>query len=167
MNDTGCIYFLQAEKDGPVKIGKTTRPIASRIAELQTGNPTPLRLLVSVPGFTREETTIHAAFAHLRIAKTEWFTYGPDLMAFIYGAQLAGGNQDPGVDDGVRLDDLTRDQLEELAGLALERAQAADAERRAAEIADDHFDAHDAPFEHFDDWKSAPHRQLEGERTPF
>ena len=41
------IYFIQAGEHGPVKIGVAQNPSA-RLAALQTGSPTPLRLMAQL-----------------------------------------------------------------------------------------------------------------------
>ena len=48
------VYFIQSGKGGPVKIG-TARCVKTRIAQLQTGNPVGLILLLTLQGNSDEE----------------------------------------------------------------------------------------------------------------
>jgi hypothetical protein len=74
-----CVYF--AEAAGRVKIG-WSRKVASRVAQLQTGNASPVRLLCVIPGGRAQERRLHERFAHARLSG-EWFEGTPDLMAYI------------------------------------------------------------------------------------
>lgn len=68
------VYY--AKRDGYIKIGYT-RQLAKRMASL---NAIPLAV---EPGERTKERERHEQFAHLRIANTEWFLAGPDLLEHI------------------------------------------------------------------------------------
>lgn len=74
-----CVYFAQA--DDRVKVG-WSRKIATRMAQLQTGNAAPIQLLGFTPGGRTKERQIHQQFAHLRVAG-EWFQAERELLAYI------------------------------------------------------------------------------------
>ena len=86
-----AVYFIREEgDDGLIKIGTTTGNPHSRKSALQTGNPRPLRLLVSIPGGPTEEKALHERFAAERVRSeeqigTEWFRPSPMLLGFIEG----------------------------------------------------------------------------------
>lgn len=73
------VYFIQSGDDGPVKIGVAIDP-ADRLATLQQGNPTPLRLLAVYRGFPFEERQLHEEFAGERLTG-EWFRPAAGLLA--------------------------------------------------------------------------------------
>jgi hypothetical protein len=75
------VYFVQAGKDGPVKIG-WTKHAAVRMRYMQTGNPERLHLLCAVPGGRWLERTFHRAFADHRI-DGEWYSPVPVLMRLV------------------------------------------------------------------------------------
>lgn len=77
--DGSCVYFAQA--DDRVKIG-WSKHVASRLAQLQTGSPTPLKLLGAIPGARAAERRLHEQFAHLRLTG-EWFRAAPELLDHI------------------------------------------------------------------------------------
>lgn len=74
------VYLVTAEIGGPVKIGRTRADrVKSRLKELQTGNPQPLRVVRMFSGGRDLEQHLHKVFGPYRIgAKGEWFEYaGP------------------------------------------------------------------------------------------
>jgi len=77
----GVVYFVQSGDDGPIKIG-WTQDVERRIAELQTANAHPLRLLGEVPGRMRDEAAMHARFSHLRM-EAEWFRNSLEIHVFL------------------------------------------------------------------------------------
>lgn len=77
--DGSSVYFAGA--GGQIKIG-WSRKVASRLAQLQVGCASPLKLLGTIPGGRATERRIHERFAHLRLTG-EWFTAAPELLAFI------------------------------------------------------------------------------------
>lgn|GEM_PF-4696293 len=77
--EKGIVYFISADhEDAPVKIGFTTRGLKNRIADLQTGNPSPLRAIFAIDGDQRLEGIIHRMFEHHRLYG-EWFE-GRDVI---------------------------------------------------------------------------------------
>lgn len=81
------VYFIQAGETGPIKIGKADKPM-KRIAELQTGNPHPLRLVGAIDGGVNEEQALHQRFTRLRL-HGEWFEPSAELLEYI--RKYAGG----------------------------------------------------------------------------
>ena len=75
-----AVYFI-ADGTGHVKIG-VSNDVPARMAQLQTGNPTRLRLLAVCPGGEPLERQLHRQFAHVR-AEGEWFRLTADLQAVI------------------------------------------------------------------------------------
>lgn len=66
------IYFIQAGRAGPIKIGKSANPLG-RMSDLQTSNPNKLMLLASYKEFSGfSESKLHQVFAENRI-RGEWF----------------------------------------------------------------------------------------------
>jgi ORF6N domain len=72
-------YFLQAGKDGPIKIG-STRNLAVRIRTLMTMSPVPLQLLGVMKG--DHEESCHMQLGIYRI-HGEWFTPAEPVLEFI------------------------------------------------------------------------------------
>jgi hypothetical protein len=69
------VYFVEAVGANRIKIGHAEDP-TSRLSQLQTGCPYPLRLLFSIPGGRVVEANYHAKYAHLRIdGLQEWFHF--------------------------------------------------------------------------------------------
>lgn len=77
--DGSSVYFVEAE--GRIKIGWSKR-VATRMAALQTGNATPIRLLGTIPGARSVERRLHDRFAHLRLSG-EWFNGAPELREYV------------------------------------------------------------------------------------
>ena len=73
-----AVYFIQANQNGPVKIG-TAEDVIGRLRELQTAHYMTLRLLREIDGDRRIESALHKQFASLRI-RGEWFAFHPDMM---------------------------------------------------------------------------------------
>jgi hypothetical protein len=76
LKEPNFVYVIQAIVGGPVKIGVAKNPLA-RLAQLQTGNPLPLRLLYVVPGDRWLEAELHkrANITSRTTGGTEWFNY--------------------------------------------------------------------------------------------
>ena len=75
MSESGFIYAIGAEGEPSVKIGKTARSVAKRLAALQIGHPAPLQVLASVPvdqDLSRIEKAIHR-FLEADRQQGEWF----------------------------------------------------------------------------------------------
>lgn len=69
---SGFVYFIACEPMSAVKIGYTRCSPYARLSALQTGCPSPLKLLAYVPATIDEEGRLHEAFAPLHI-QGEWF----------------------------------------------------------------------------------------------
>jgi DNA-binding XRE family transcriptional regulator len=67
------IYFLQAGKGGPVKIGFTEKKLRERISDIQIGCSEELILLGVVQGDQTQEKHIHQEFAEYAL-RGEWFS---------------------------------------------------------------------------------------------
>ena len=65
------IYFIQAGKNGPIKIGDSDT-IHERLEDLQVGCPYKLRLLFVYNGRDYDEFELHEHFKHEHI-RGEWF----------------------------------------------------------------------------------------------
>lgn len=81
MNDDqgiGKVYFIQAEKDGSVKIGYTAN-IERRIKALQTSTPQKLELLAAIPASMAIEKSLHKKYKKYRISG-EWFRSSQELL---------------------------------------------------------------------------------------
>ena len=77
------IYFISSGDDGPIKIGYTNGDdIAGRMADLQVGNPEPLRLLGTKDGAYQEEQRIQKMFGKYRL-RYEWFERDEEILVFI------------------------------------------------------------------------------------
>lgn len=77
----GVVYFIQSGEKGPIKIG-WSEDVARRLAELQTANAHPLRVLGTTPGTLEDELSMHTRFAHLRM-EAEWFRCDPEILEFV------------------------------------------------------------------------------------
>jgi hypothetical protein len=74
-----CTYFLQAGKDGPIKIG-STKNLVVRLRTLATMSPVPLRLLGVMKG--DHEERCHLLLGAFRI-HGEWFAPADTVLEFI------------------------------------------------------------------------------------
>jgi hypothetical protein len=70
---TDHLYFIQADKTGLIKIGRSKHP-KKRLKELQTGCGTKLKLIAVFEGKGSYETTMHDKLKPWR-KKGEWFDY--------------------------------------------------------------------------------------------
>lgn len=68
----GNIYLIGTAEPLAVKVGFTTKDPRARLKQLQTGNPTRLRLIGWYPGTQRDERELHERLAAYRISG-EWF----------------------------------------------------------------------------------------------
>lgn len=73
-------YFVQSVDGGPIKIGYTSQHPESRLSNLQTGSPVPLRIIGLLPG--NREREMHERFKRIR-KHGEWFSADKSLLAFI------------------------------------------------------------------------------------
>lgn len=80
------VYFAACGER--VKIGWSTK-VSTRIAQLQTGSPDPIRLLATTPGGRKLERQLHERFAAARVAG-EWFDLTPELRELIAATGVGG-----------------------------------------------------------------------------
>lgn len=85
------VYFIQADENGPIKIGFTADDPKRRLAQLQTGNPHCLRLLGAIGGDTARERQFHSELAAWRL-QGEWFEPHATVLAAVNEA-LSGSVQ--------------------------------------------------------------------------
>lgn len=72
--ETPLVYVIQGEGGGPVKVGKSTfRRLPHRVAEIQTGHPSALRVVSTFRGGLAIERMLHRALSRHRI-RGEWFS---------------------------------------------------------------------------------------------
>ena len=83
------IYFIQQGTSGPIKIGYTENNVNERIKSLQTGNPTPLKLIGYIPGTVEDEKAIHKMFENFNI-QNEWFQPVIQVINYIIEYSLKG-----------------------------------------------------------------------------
>ncbi len=81
------VYFIQADEDGPIKIGTTSDDPQRRLRQLQTGNASKLRLLGAIRGTSVEEKKFHASLSEWQ-RQGEWFEAHPAVLATIQEAIL-------------------------------------------------------------------------------
>lgn len=75
------IYFIKGKKF--VKIGVAANP-ESRLKDIQTGNPFPLKIVATISGHFATEKELHTIFERFRV-EGEWFQYKGFLQNCIEG----------------------------------------------------------------------------------
>jgi hypothetical protein len=75
------VYVLQAQGATPIKVG-TAMDVKVRMAELQTGNPRPLRLRTVLLGSYDFEHALHEELSRHRLIG-EWFDDSPSIEWFV------------------------------------------------------------------------------------
>jgi T5orf172 domain len=75
------VYVLQAEGTTPIKVG-TAMDVRTRMGELQTGNPRPLRLCAVLLGSYDLEHALHEELSGYRLVG-EWFDDSPSIEWFV------------------------------------------------------------------------------------
>lgn len=70
-NAPGTVYVIEGAP-GLYKIGFTAGSVGKRLRQLQTGNPTALRIEMTLTGTARDEQRLHALFSDKRTVG-EWF----------------------------------------------------------------------------------------------
>lgn len=79
------IYFI---RDGDnVKIGYTSRKPQERLKQLQTGNPTKLKLIGSMRGTQKKEAELHRMFKNYHV-RGEWFVLSSEIERYIVTQQV-------------------------------------------------------------------------------
>lgn len=76
------VYFIQADQDGPIKIGFTSDKPEKRLSQLQTGNASALKLLGAINAPASRERQFHAELSEWRL-QGEWFAPHPTVLAAI------------------------------------------------------------------------------------
>lgn len=74
------IYFIQAKKGGPIKIGFTTKAATQRLMQLQTSCPDELVILKEREGSVDQERALHANLSDHRI-RGEWYNPTDEVIA--------------------------------------------------------------------------------------
>lgn len=92
-----AVYFIQDGGTKEIKIGFSLGDPLGRLRNFRTGNPRPLKLLVTIPGGAKEEAALHERFADLR-GQGEWFRADARLLGFIEALLVMHPNQPK--DDG-------------------------------------------------------------------
>jgi hypothetical protein len=75
------IYFLQSDRDGLVKIGRT-KDLTSRLKSLGVATVAALRLIRSLDAPDWVETWLHQHF-YARHSRGEWFHYHPEMLTVV------------------------------------------------------------------------------------
>jgi Putative antitoxin of bacterial toxin-antitoxin system, YdaS/YdaT/Meiotically up-regulated gene 113 len=91
---TSFIYFIQAQSNGPIKIGTTRHHPARRMVKIQTDCPWPIKLLGAIEGTSAQEKAIHQTLSFFRTSG-EWFSPHPTVMAAIETALRVGKPAEP------------------------------------------------------------------------
>ena len=76
------IYFIQAQDNGPIKIGVTGDDPRKRMVKIQTDCPWPVRLLGAIEGTASQEKQIHLVLGRFK-TQGEWFEPHPVVMAAV------------------------------------------------------------------------------------
>ncbi len=79
------VYFIQADENGPIKIGFTSDDPKRRLNQLQTGNASTLKLLGAIRGNSTRERQFHTELAEWRL-QGEWFESNPKVLAAVESA---------------------------------------------------------------------------------
>lgn len=88
------IYFAQCSATLNIKIGYTGKKAESRLKTLQTGNPSPLVLLATMPGTETDEGALHRRFATACVAG-EWFRPTPEILRLILDSARSAPTHEP------------------------------------------------------------------------
>jgi hypothetical protein len=70
--ENNMIYLVQQGENGPIKIGYTDDKLDNRIKALQTANPYPLHVIITIPGDQNTESHLHKKFNKYKLCG-EWF----------------------------------------------------------------------------------------------
>jgi len=84
------VYFIQHGKDGPIKIGRSTRGrVRKRISSLQIGSPKKLEVLHIADASPPDEAILHKKFGQHRLSG-EWFFAADEVLAFVERCKKIG-----------------------------------------------------------------------------
>lgn len=86
------VYFVQAGKDGPVKIGYAGN-VKSRLEQLQCHNAEKLRVLSVIRGSKAVETDLHRKF-HAYHIRGEWFALKGTFAGYVAKLPRPGAKRD-------------------------------------------------------------------------
>lgn len=86
---TSYIYFIQAQGNGPIKIGSTGDNPRKRMVKIQSDCPWPVRLLGAIEGTVSQEKQIHLVLSRYR-TQGEWFEPSEIVMAAVETALQHG-----------------------------------------------------------------------------
>tara|TARA_Y100001937_G_C7123804_1_gene333899 strand:- start:322 stop:1113 length:792 start_codon:yes stop_codon:yes gene_type:complete len=75
------VYFIESLESKKIKIGTSKNPKA-RLKQLQTSNPSQLKILKVIPGGFAKEFQIHRKFSQSRVCG-EWFKDSEELRKYI------------------------------------------------------------------------------------
>jgi hypothetical protein len=79
----GWVYFVACPATMRLKIGHTKGNVYARLAALQTGSASPLRLMAKQPGTIDTERSLHTRFAKQRV-QGEWFEVSGEILAYMW-----------------------------------------------------------------------------------
>lgn len=79
---TSCVYFLQLQPFGPVKIGYTTAHPAMRVKALQQTSPHILKWIGFFMGGRKDEVAAHQRLVASKL-RAEWFHPTREVLDFI------------------------------------------------------------------------------------
>lgn len=81
MSGDGCIYFIQVESDGPIKVGFSTNP-GNRLIQLQASHYERLHLIGLTPGSRFDEEKLHVKLERFALSR-EWYAATAEVLAEI------------------------------------------------------------------------------------
>lgn len=77
-----CVYFIQVQPNGPIKIGTTMGNVAVRMKALQHASPHELKWIGYFPGTQKDELAAHHRLAGSR-CRAEWFYPTREVLDFV------------------------------------------------------------------------------------
>lgn len=83
------IYFIQAQGNGPIKIGFTGFNPRKRMVKIRSDCPWPVRLLGAIEGTVSQEKQIHLVLSRYK-TQGEWFEPHPIVLAAVNVALECG-----------------------------------------------------------------------------
>ena len=83
-DDGSKVYFVGDSEF--IKIGVTTN-LSARLRSFRTSSPRPIRIYLTLPGFSDDERIYHERFAKYRV-EGEWFRHNGALRKFLEGVTL-------------------------------------------------------------------------------
>ena len=86
---TTYIYFVQADGNGPIKIGTTQFNPHRRMVKIQSDCPWPVHLIGAIEGTVAQEKQIHLVLGKFR-TQGEWFNPHPVVLAAVDEALRVG-----------------------------------------------------------------------------